>query len=300
VNRVFVTGGTGVVGRRTVPALLGAGHDVSVVVRSEEAAARVAAAGAAPVRVDLFDPDAVRAAVEGHDAVVNLATAIPTGASAVRPSAWRANDRLRTEASRHLADAVPDGGRYIGESITFPYADGGTGWVDESADRIYVPQNESVRDSESAAASVAGRGGIGVSLRFAMFWAPDSAHIESLAAAARRGWWLLPGAPDGVMSWIDVDDAARAVVAALTAPAGVYNVGEGDPRPRSEHADALARVVGRSRLRTLPRWTERLGGPGAESLTRSHRISSQRLTDATGWKPEIEVIGRWADVGTGG
>lgn len=70
--RIFVAGGTGVVGRRAVPALVAQGHDVSVLVRSPEKAADVRAMGATPVQVSLFDRERLTEAVAGHDVVVNL------------------------------------------------------------------------------------------------------------------------------------------------------------------------------------------------------------------------------------
>jgi len=125
--KVFVTGGTGVVGTRAVPALVGAGHDVTAVARSEAKAALVRSMGAVPVTVDLFDAGAVGAAVEGHEAVLHLATNIPPMARAARSKAWVINERLRREASNHLVDAALATGatRYVQESICFPYLDQG-------------------------------------------------------------------------------------------------------------------------------------------------------------------------------
>src|SRR5205823_3040706 len=76
-QRVFVAGATGVLGTRAVRWLNEAGHDVTGVARSDAKAELLKGLGATPVRVDLFDADAVRAAVAGHDVVCNLATRIP-------------------------------------------------------------------------------------------------------------------------------------------------------------------------------------------------------------------------------
>ena len=105
----------------------------------------------------------------------------------------------------------------------------------------------------------------------------------------------LPGSPEAYVSWIHVHDAANAVVAALDAPAGVYNVAEPDPRPRGEHADALATAVGRERLRIPPQLVERVGGASIESMARSQRISSRKLTETTGWRPQVDVVRHWPD-----
>jgi uncharacterized protein YbjT (DUF2867 family) len=74
---VFVAGGSGVIGARTVQQLIASGHRVTAIARSPEKAGLLESWGAAAARIDLFDPEAVVAAVDGHDAVVNVATHIP-------------------------------------------------------------------------------------------------------------------------------------------------------------------------------------------------------------------------------
>lgn len=293
--RVFVAGASGVLGRRVVPALLADGHAVTANVRDADARRRAEQAGAVAATIDLFDADATDAVGADHDAVVNIATSIPTGAAAMRRSAWAMNDRLRSEASAHLAAAMGrSGGRYIGESITFPYVDAGDEWIDEDCAQTFFWGNQTCRDAESAALGVGEAGGVGVGLRFAMFHADDSAHTNMIKGVARRGIFGPPGSPDGHMSWIHIDDAAGAVVSALAAPSGMYNVAEPDPARRSDHAEALARAVGRRRLRSLPGPLTRVGGVAMESLARSQRISSQSLTAATGWEPRFRVVDAWA------
>lgn len=79
--RVFVTGGTGAIGGYAVPALTGAGYSVTALARSDAKADVLGAQGATPLRVSLFDRDALKAAFANHDAVVNLATALPSTAT---------------------------------------------------------------------------------------------------------------------------------------------------------------------------------------------------------------------------
>jgi len=83
--RVFLTGSTGVIGRRAVPLLVSARHQVTAVARSAEKRLALERAGATAVTVDPFDPLAVRQAVRGHDAVINLATHIPRATRAFFP-----------------------------------------------------------------------------------------------------------------------------------------------------------------------------------------------------------------------
>jgi nucleoside-diphosphate-sugar epimerase len=297
-QRVLVTGSTGVLGRRVVPRLVEAGHTVTAVVRSEAKAVTARAGGATPVEVDLFDRQAMRAALAGFDAVAHLATHIPTGPSALRRSGWRVNDSLRREASAAIAGAAIDAGvgRMIQESITFPYIDRGEEWIDEQCERQYYWGNDSASAAEAAASGVTAAGGAGVVLRFAMFMAPDSAHTDSTVSAAQKGLFTLLGPIDAYMSFIHIDDAAAAVAAALSAPAGTYNVAEPEPMRRAAHRDALAEVVGRSKLRPVPAVVERAGGGVVNSIARSHRISSQCLREVSTWTPTIHCVDRWKEL----
>lgn len=296
-QRVFVTGATGVLGRRVVPQLVAEGHSVTAVARSAAKADELRIAGATPVGVDLFDRAAMRTALQGHDAVAQLATHIPTGPSAALRSAWRANDELRGKAAPNIAAAAVDVGvgRYIQESITFPYVDGGDEWIDEATERVHFWGNKCTGTAEEAAAGVTAAGGTGIVLRFALFMAADSAHTKAFVSAARKGLFAVVGEAESYISFIHIDDAAAAVVAALDAPSGVYNVAEPEPVRRSAHKKALAGAVGRSRLQPVPGVIERVDGLTVDSLARSHRISSQRLRDVTAWKPTVQCVERWGD-----
>ncbi|MCB9972510.1 MAG: NAD(P)H-binding protein, partial [Hyphomonas sp.] len=151
--RVFLTGGTGAIGRHALTALLMAGHEVSVLVRSEEKAARVTRLGAQPVQVSLFDRAGLETAIRGHEAVVNLATAIPPNSDFMRPMAWEMNDRIRTEGSATLVDAALAAGalRFIQESVVMLYSDGGDVWLDESAPTDDFPMARGNHSAEASA-----------------------------------------------------------------------------------------------------------------------------------------------------
>lgn len=290
--RVFVAGASGVLGRRVVPALVSAGHAVTANVRDAVARQSVIDAGATPITIDLFDSVRTGEVAAEHDVVVNIATSIPTGASALRRSGWTTNDRLRTDAAANLAAGVAaSGGRYIGESITFPYVDSGDDWIDEHVERTYFSGNATSADAEAAARSAA-EVGVGVSLRFAMFFADDSAHIQTFRSMARRGVSGLIGRGDAYISFVHVDDAATAVLAALDVPSGIYNVAEPAPVPRADHVESMGRASGR-RVRSLPAVATRLGGGATESLSKSHRISSAALVEASTWEPKAAVVDLW-------
>ena len=133
--RIFITGATGVIGRRAVPLLVAGGHRVTAVGRSPAKRDALRRAGAEAVEIDLFDADRVRHAVIGHDVVINLATHIPPSATRMMMRwEWRENHRLRREASAILADAVLAAGveRFVQESFAPVYADAGAAWIDET------------------------------------------------------------------------------------------------------------------------------------------------------------------------
>ncbi len=104
--RVFVAGGTGVLGRATLRALREAGHRVSTTARGEENARLARSVGAEPVAVDLYDGAAVRRAVSGSDAVLRLTTKIPSVTKMGTRGAWTETNRLRTAGARILVDAA--------------------------------------------------------------------------------------------------------------------------------------------------------------------------------------------------
>jgi nucleoside-diphosphate-sugar epimerase len=290
--RIFVAGATGVLGRRAVRDLISAGHDVTGVARTEDKAAQLRAAGADAVAADLFDSKAVATAVNGFDVVCNLATHIPPLRRAALPGAWSTNDRIRNEASRHLADGALAGGagRFIQESITFLYPDAGDRWLDESEPLEAVPNVKSVLKAEAAADHFTGAGGTGIVLRFAVFYGPDSSHTIDAIKAARHKLALASGNPNGYLSSIHTDDAASAVVAALDAAAGTYNIGDDEPVTRREHAEVMARALGEPRLRIVSRGVARLGGSKLELLTRSQRVSNRRFRAASGWAPAYPSV----------
>jgi 2-alkyl-3-oxoalkanoate reductase len=282
--KVFVTGATGVLGRRSVNGLLAAGHEVSAVARSREKAGQLRLAGARPIAVDLFDPEGLRRAVEGHRAVVNLATSIPPMGQMARRGAWKDNDALRTVASRNLVDAAFGAGaeRFVQESITFQYTDGGRDWLDETAPVEPVGVTASAADAEAQVARFNASGGTGSVLRFAQFVAPESLHLREMLPIIERGWLPVVGDADGYESHIHADDAAAAVVAALEAPAGVYNVCDDEPLTRREHADIVAEAMARP-VRLPPAVVGRI--PALRVRARSQRISNRRLQEVSPWAP---------------
>lgn len=291
--KIFLTGATGVIGRRVIPALLGRGHAVTAIGRSPEKRDRLQQAGAQPVDVNLLDRAALRAALDGHDAVLNLATHIP--ASSLRmmlPWSWRENDRVRRDGSAAIVDAAIAAGvtRIVQESFAPVYEANGDAWIDEQHPQRPVPYNRSVLDAERSAARFTAAGRIGIVLRFAGFYGADAFHIKTMIDMLRKGWAPLPGWPDAFASSISHDDAASAAVAALDIPAGIYNVSDDEPLRRGEWTAALAGAFGLPLPNPMPGWMVRLGGSTMELLSRSQRMSNRRLRSASTWTPRYPSV----------
>lgn len=290
--KIFVAGATGVVGRRAVDRLIEAGHDVTGVARSPAKAAQLRRQGATPVTVDLFDAAAVKEAVAGHQVVINLATHIPPMSQAALPRAWAENDRIRTEVSRNLVDAALAAGsaRYIQESISFLYEDAGDGWVTEQSPMQVPAYTRSTQVAEAEAARFAGEGGVGVVLRFALFYGPDShGTLDMLRLAAHR----LPPAPGAAASFISsiaTDDAATAVVAALAVPSGTYNVADDEPVTRGEFGGVVATALGVRPPRQGLSVMARAAGSKTELLMRSQRVANGAFREASGWAPAFPSV----------
>ena len=286
--RIFVTGATGVVGRRAVPLLLAGGHDVTAIGRTEEKRDALRRLGAKTVEVDLFDADGLRRAVAGHDAVVNLATRMPSSSvKMLFRRFWRENDRIRRIASHRLVDAALEAGAgiFVQESFAPTYPDCGDRWIDESVPLRPAAYNRTVLDAEAAAQRVTDAGRRGIVLRFAAFYGHDAWHLTEFIASVRQGWAPLPGSPDGYFSSISHGDAAAAVVAVLNARAGIYNVGDDEPVTRRIYVDALADALGVPHPKLPPAWLVPFLGSAARALARSLRISNRKLRDECGWAP---------------
>jgi Nucleoside-diphosphate-sugar epimerases len=266
--------------------MVAAGHDVTAVGRNPARRAALERAGAGVTAVDLFDRSAVRRAVQGKDAVVNLTTHMP--ASTVRmmlPGAFRENDRIRKEGSAIVAEAAAEAGvgRLIQESFAPVYDDGGGRWLDESASQRPVRYNRTVLDAERSAERFGERGGEWVVLRFAWFYGPDS-FLPEMVKIARKGWAPIPGAADAYWSSVSHDDAASAVLASLAAPSGVYNVCDDEPLTRRDVLDAITDAFGLARVKPMPSWATPLMGSLGGLMARSERMSNRKLR-GTGWAP---------------
>ncbi len=296
--RIFLAGATGALGSRLVPLLVDAGHQVTGTTRSPAKADALRAAGAEPAVVDGLDRDAIVAAIVAArpDAIVHQLTALSRlGNMRDFDAEFALTNRLRTEGTDHLlAGARAAGvGRFVAQSYAgWPYARGG-GAVKTEDDPLDPDPVPSMSETHAAIrrleAAVTGAGGI--VLRYGGFYGPGSGMArdgEQLELIRRRRFPVV-GDGGGVWSFVHVDDAAAATLAALErgAPGAIYNVVDDDPAPVRDWLPALAGAAGAKPPRRLPRWFARLaaGEAVATLMTESSGASNAKARSELGWRP---------------
>jgi 2-alkyl-3-oxoalkanoate reductase len=296
--RVFVAGASGAVGRPLVPRLVAAGHEVTGTTRSEERAETVRAAGAHAAVVDVFDSDALRAAMAeaAPEVVVHELTALPARLDFRKPDVYAATNRLRTEGTRNLLEAARAAGarRFVSQSIAFAYRNDGSRVKTEEdplLDDAPGAFGGGVRSLREMEALVLGAQDLeGLVLRYGFFYGPGTHYGSegSMVADVRRRRLPVVGKGTGTFSFIHVDDAADATVAAVERGApGVYNVTDDEPAPMRDWLPVLARAAGAKRPLRVPVWLARLvaGGQAATFATELRGASNEKAKRELGWEP---------------
>jgi nucleoside-diphosphate-sugar epimerase len=204
------------------------------------------------------------------------------------PWEWRENDHIRREDSAALVSAAIEAGvtRFIQESFAPVYDDAGDRWVDETFPVRPVKYNRTVLDAERSAERFTASGGVGVVVRFAGFYGPDHL-LRDMIGIVRKWWSPVPGPPEAFWSSCAHVDAASAVVALLNpgVTAGIYNACDDEPLHRIEWTAALARAAGAPMPKQMPEWLSKFGGTTLKLLSRSQRMSNEKLKRASGWAP---------------
>jgi nucleoside-diphosphate-sugar epimerase len=288
--RVFVAGGSGVLGRRLVPQLVARGHEVTATTTSAAKLGLLRELGAVGVVMDGLNAASVGEAVAAArpDTIVHQMTALSV-VHAGRPNPRRpdrffaATNRLRSEGIDHLLAAAEAAG--VSHVVAQGHAsmngrrDGG--WVKTEQDPLEVLEGtKAIRHLEDV---VVGAGG--AVLRYGGFYGPG-AHDEQLALVRRR---LLPlvGGGTGYVSWVHVDDAASATVLAVERNAtGVFNIVDDEPAPVSEWLPYFAACVGAKPPRRIPAWLARLvaGEMAVGIMTAGRAFSNTKAKRELGWE----------------
>ena len=252
--RVVLAGATGAIGRPLIRHLKDAGHAVFGLARSPESARALTEAGAGAVTADALNAAAVRAAIARvrPDAVINELTALPAHYTEAEMEAAAARDhKVRIEGNANLLAPIGEAGvrRYILQSSGFWYAPG-AGLADESEQFAFDATPgvsagaRSYEELESAASQTSGIEF--VALRYGFFYGPGTWYCSEgdMGDQVRRQLVPVIGKGEGIWSWVHIEDAAVATVAALECAPGAYNVVDSDPTPQHVCLPAFARAVG--------------------------------------------------------
>jgi len=294
--RIFVAGATGAVGQHLVPALVGAGHQVTATTRSAAKATGLERMGATPVIVDGLDRAAVLMAVKTAepDVIMHQMTSLASlhGVRDFRrfDATFAATNELRTRGTDYLLEAAQAAGvkRFIAQSY-IGWNNARTGdLVKSEADPLDpdpLPATTQTMAAIRHVEDVVPRAG-GIVLRYGSFYGPG-ASVAMLEAVRKRQMPIVGGGA-GVWSFTEISDAASAAVAAITNGApGVYNIVDDDPAPVSEWLPYLAERLGAKRPMRVPAWLGRLvaGEVIVAQMTQVRGSSNAKARRELGWAP---------------
>jgi len=287
--RVFVAGATGAIGRPLVSKLEAAGHEVIPLRRSD---------------ADVYDPDRLREVmVEARpDVVVHELTKLPDRMNFRNKNLYTETNRLRTEGTRNLLDGARAAGarRFVCQSIAFVYEQAGDWVKDEDAplfhsDSLFGRAIQATKEMERMVTEAEGLEG--VVLRYGFFYGPGTHYAPDggMAKDVRRRLMAVVGNGEGLISFIHVEDAAEATVAAVSRGApGIYNIVDDEPAPMQDWLPVYAEAIGAGKPMRVPRVAARMvAGPDAAALATELRgASNAKAKRELGWEPRYRS---WRD-----
>jgi nucleoside-diphosphate-sugar epimerase len=293
--RVFVAGGTGVMGRRLVPQLAARGHQVTATTTSAGKLGLLEQLGAEGIVMDGLDAASVGEAVAaaGPDAIVHQMSALSVARNG-RPNFRHperfaaATNRLRTEGTDHLlaaaeATSVP---HVVAQSVASWTGTREAGWMTEEDPQPPEEVGPKLRGGIEAlrhVEDVVVRAG-GAILRYGGFYGPGA--TDDVVGLVRKRQFPLVGSGTGYFNWVHLDDAASATVLAVEQQAmGVFNIVDDEPAPVSEWLPYLAECAGAKPPRRVPRWLARLlAGEMVKVLTEGRAFSNAKAKRELGWE----------------
>jgi nucleoside-diphosphate-sugar epimerase len=279
--RIFVTGGSGYIGRAVVTELRRRGHHVAALVRSDEATAKVHALGAEPVHGSLDSLDVIELATREHDATLHIASPVPP-------------DGVAREAKMLdvLLRVAPNDHTLVYTSGAWVYGDRGDAVVDEEAPLKPIPI---VAWRPAHEARVLEAPGIrGIVVRPGVVFGDGGGIVGMLMASANPGPVRVVG--DGTNRWpmVRVDALAELYAAIVEQPKakGIYNAQSGAAVPYIEIARAASRAAGGNG--TIEHLTfenaEAAMGPFAAALAIDLQLSSEKAKRELGWSPHRPTV----------
>ena len=295
--KIFLAGATGAIGRRLVPMLVGAGHTVTATTQHPDKMTSIHSAGATPIVVDGLKKEDVFAAVQKAEPeiVIHQLTAIPANLNLRHfDEGFNLTNRLRTEGTDYLLAAARAVGarRFVAQSYAGWYARNGN-WIKSEDDPLISGGISDGRQTLDATAHLETvvlqeKAIEGFVLRYGSFYGPGT----SLAPGAwffegvRQRRVPVVGGGTGYWSFIHIDDAAAATLAAVHATTpGLYNITDDEPAPVSVWLPYLAELLGAKAPRRVPKWIARMavGEYGIEVMTNLRGSSNRKARTLLPW-----------------
>jgi nucleoside-diphosphate-sugar epimerase len=297
--RIFISGATGILGRRVVKLLTESGHQVVGLSRSKENADWISVHSAEAKSGNLFDQDELCEISSGCNAFLHLATAIPTRSGA-NLADWNLNDRIRREGTKNMIEVALYNNchLFITQSVLYVYGDRKGDWVDENSSipthqasiiQSAVDMEQLVRDA------MIERDLPAILLRNGSFYCYDSAQTRAMFESTKAGTYPVMG--DGEVYWniINVDDAANAVHKAVenykNGLGHIFNVCDDEPVLYRDLLNFVAETLGSEKPRHIPvsQAESSLGSHLVEILLASVRCKNQLIKEKLGWAPRYST-----------
>ena len=298
--KIFVTGGTGALGKFLLPQLIDKGHEVVALTRSPDKAEGIEKTGASAVIADPLDKQQLTAAVRRAEpeVIIHQLTGLSSFSNFRKlDQEFALTNRFRTEVTDTLLAAARTIGtrRFIAQSYCgWPYAKKG-GPIKNEEDPLdpKPPENftktlAAIKYLEDKMRNVTFLEGL--ALRYGSFYGPGNAIGKggSVYKLVRKRRLPIVGGGGGIWSFIHISDAAGATVAAVTNGApGIYNIVDDEPAPVSKWLPALAKAIGAKPPYRIPHWLGELtiGKAGVSIMTSIRGCSNAKAKQELHWTP---------------
>lgn len=314
--KIFIAGATGVLGYRLVDELTDRGYEVVGLARDDVGEGLVEQHGGKPRRGDVLDPGTIERAMDDDvEVLVHAATAIP-GSTKPSDEEWTRNDHVRLEGARNLLEAAPpEVQQVLFPSVVWLARQPDGSRFDETAGRYPDRATQSAADVEDLLEERAGTDGFDATiLRCGFFYGPDARDTRTWAEQLLGenfpivGGGIL-GRRDAELSFVHVDDAAAAFVAAIDGQvSGIYHVVDDKPVTAATFFRTFAELLDAPEPSRIPAWLARffIGKTNAKGLTNPMPTTNEKATDELGWQPTYpsyreglqQVVDTWRADGT--
>jgi 2-alkyl-3-oxoalkanoate reductase len=289
--KVFVTGATGALGKRVIRVLTAENCSVVALSRSAQNNAFLANEKVEIREADLFNKESMIEATKSCDVVLHLATSIPKK-NMPRLADWKMNDKIRTEGTRNLIEAVLANGIdvLLCESVTTVYGQQEGGFVSTDtppSEHPFEMVKSVIEMEKQIMAKLPNRY---VIFRFGNFYSENDFYTNNLISNVSSGKMPMIGRGDFYLNWLHLEDAASAIVFALQhlpkLQGKIVNVTDGHPVLFSEAIGQIAAATTNKKPFRLPALLAKLilGKNNFAFLTNSYRVQKEYWLD--GWQPK--------------